>query len=155
MQATARAIKIVIMKLIKALLHPYILIASFCAILISGEHLGGFYLLYLLLALPSGGWHAILGFAGIGLLVFGTAGKAFLKSDRIQAVFNLVGVCMLISSLVMFFYKDVQGYNYGTFYQTVPLISLIIFSLLSIGFIVKQIIHLFPIKNDPIQAKLL
>lgn len=143
------------MKVFKTLLHPYILIASFCAVLISGEHLGGFYLLYLLLALPHGGWHAILGFAGIGLLIFGLAGKGLVKSNRLQRLFNLVAVCMLIGSLMIFFLNDVQGYNYGTFFQTVPLISIIIFALLAIGFFIYQIIRLFPTRNRALQVNLL
>jgi hypothetical protein len=38
------------MKAYQIITHPYTLIASFCLILISGQHWGGFYLLYLLLA---------------------------------------------------------------------------------------------------------
>ena len=45
------------------------LITSFLLIIISGEHLGGFYALYLLLALFYGGIHSLLGLSGIVLLI--------------------------------------------------------------------------------------
>ena len=47
----AHAIKFTIMKKIKIITHPVTLILCFFLILISGEHLGGFYLLYILLGL--------------------------------------------------------------------------------------------------------
>ncbi len=57
------------MRILKIITHPYIVIISFFAILISGEGFGGFYLLYLLLALPYGGIHSLLALIGIVLLL--------------------------------------------------------------------------------------
>ena len=57
------------MKTFNILTHPLLLITSFLFILISGEHLGGFYLMYILIALPHGGIHSLLALTGIVLLV--------------------------------------------------------------------------------------
>lgn len=48
------------MKMIKLFTHPVVIIIAFLLILINGEHLGGFYLLYILLGLPHGAVHSLL-----------------------------------------------------------------------------------------------
>jgi hypothetical protein len=129
------------MKAIRIIQNPVLLILSFLFIIISGEHWGGFYLLYILLSLPHGSIHAILGIAGIILLT-----TAYLKYKQgkiispARAVINISGLLLLILSLFLFFFNDKQGYNSGTFYQLVPLVSLCIFLLITISFVVYNII---------------
>ncbi len=107
-------------------------------ILISGESFGGFYLLYLLLALPNGGIHAILALLGIVLLLFSYHKFKRKKSYWMEPVINIIGAMLLVLSLFFFFFND-QGYNDSTFHQALPLTTIIIFSLLIISFLADNI----------------
>ena len=131
------------MKAIKIITHPVLLILSFLFILISGEHLGGFYLLYLLLALPHGGIHALVALVGILMLIF-----TYIKFNRenryiIEAIINMAGAACLVVSLFLFFYNDRSGYNAGTFEQLMPQITLVLFGLLVIAFALFNIVRTF------------
>jgi hypothetical protein len=123
------------MKAMKIITHPYTLIISFFAILISGQNLGGFYLLYLLLALPPAGLHSILAFLGVVLLLVNHYKYKRNNNFFLRNVINIGGLALLILSLFLFFYNDKQHYNYGTFYQAVPLVTLIIFATLALIFL--------------------
>lgn len=135
------------MKALKILSHPYLLMISFLFILISGENFGGFYLLYLLMALTYGGIHAILALIGISLLLFGYHRFKRMKVYLVEPIINIAGALMLIFSVILFFYNDKQGYNYGTFYQTVPMITLIVFSLLVLFFLGDNLFRSFHKKS--------
>ncbi|MEP7374574.1 MAG: hypothetical protein ABI675_14365 [Chitinophagaceae bacterium] len=140
------------MKTFNILTHPVLLIVSFLFILISGEHMGGFYLMYLLIALPHGSSHALLGLIGVLLLVISYTRYKRAYSPFIGPVLNILGVCCLVLSLAIFFYKDKQGYNDGTFEQLVPQITLTIFGLLSLLFIISNVVR--PSKKEPVQGNL-
>ncbi|MGB8191847.1 MAG: hypothetical protein WCF67_08015 [Chitinophagaceae bacterium] len=135
------------MKTIRVIGHPFLLLASFLFILISGKSWGGFYLLYLLLALPAGGIHALTGFAGVILLLY--ANWKFKYRSLLSASLNLVSVLLLSSSLLLFFYNDKQGYNDNTFYQWAPQISLVIYTLFALAFIVKNSTPFFRKRAKP------
>jgi hypothetical protein len=128
------------MKALKILTHPILLMISFLFILISGEHLGGFYALYLLLALPYGGMHSLIALAGILVLVisYNVYGR---KPCLVQNILNIIGALLLVLSLISFFVTDKEGYNYGTFYQIVPVISLSLFGLLALLFLIKNVVE--------------
>lgn len=128
------------MKIIKIITNPYLLILSFILILISGESFGGFYLLYILLALPHGGIHAILAVLGIGMLLFGFHKYKRQRIYRIESIFNIIGALLLFFSIFFFFYND-EGYNDATFQQVMPLVSIAIFSLLLISFLAFNIFY--------------
>lgn len=128
------------MKTRKIITHPYLLTISFCFILISGQHLGGFYLMYILMALPHGGIHALLAIAGIVILLMSHNYFKREKKYVIEPILNIIGAACLVLSLFFFFYNDRQGYNYGTFEQLVPQITLALFGILTIGFIVNNLI---------------
>ena len=123
------------MKMIKLFTHPVLIIIAFLLILISGEHLGGFYLLYILLGLPHGAVHSLLAIVGIGLLFFTNYKYQQQFMFNIEPVLNIMGGIMILLSLFLFFYNDKSHYNYGTFYQTIPIILLSVFSLLVVGFL--------------------
>jgi len=123
------------MKMIKLFTHPVVIIIAFLLILISGEHLGGFYLLYILLGLPHGAVHSLLAIVGIGLLFFTNYKYQQQFIFNIEPVLNIMGGIMILLSLFLFFYNDKSHYNYGTFYQTIPVILLSIFSLSVAGFL--------------------
>lgn len=130
------------MKVFKIITHPFLLITIFLFILISGEHWGGFYLLYLLLALPHGGIHSIIAITGISMLIISFYRYRKTKSFLIEPILNTLGSLLLVLSLILFFYNDKQGYNDGTFHQVIPLITLGIFSLVTLFFITDNIYRL-------------
>jgi hypothetical protein len=130
------------MRTIKIITHPYTLIICFLFILISGEHLGGFYLLYIILALPIGGIHSILALTGIAMLLFSY--QKYNRKPIVPAfILNIAGLLLLFLSVFFFFYRDQNHYNYGTFYQTLPLISLFITSIVAVSFFIYNIMILF------------
>lgn len=126
------------MKLINILTHPVLVIISFCLILVSGEHFGGFYLLYILMAIPHGGIHAVLALIGSGLVLFSYAKYNRQSKVFIELLLNILGVFGLYASLWLFFYNS-WDYNDGTFRQTVPLISFALFGAVSLGFLIGGI----------------
>jgi uncharacterized membrane protein len=131
------------MKALQPFRSPYLLITSFLVIMISGQHLGGFYLLYLVLALPYGGIHALLALVGImGLVIVHQR-----LHWRSQSIWRLVGLTagtlLLVASLITFFYNDKEGYNYGTFEQVVPLVTLTLFALIAFLFVAVNAYYFF------------
>ena len=129
------------MKAIQIITHPVTLIISFLFILISGEHLGGFYMLYLLLALPYGGLHAVLGFVGIITLIVTLNKTLQIKAHKNTLLLRLLGVLFLVASLLAFFMQKGGGYNYGTFSQLMPIITLIFFIFFASCLIVYNVIQ--------------
>jgi len=133
------------MKLIKILIHPYTVIISFFVILINGEGWGGVFLLYLLFGLPYGAIHSLLALFGIVLLLVNYHGYKRRKDTVLQCLIEIIGVIFLILSLFIFFFNDKQHYNYGTFYQLVPVIMLILFGIISLSSIVSNILTIYKI----------
>lgn len=125
------------MKLFRILSHPYTLIICFLLIMISGENFGGFYAMYILMALPFGGVHALLAVAGIIVLLTNHS----IKSDKINSarqVINFIGVLLLFASLYYFFWADKQHYNYGSFEQTVPILTMVVTVLVAVCFLISN-----------------
>lgn len=123
------------MRTINFITHPYTIIISFFAIMISGQHVGGFYLLYILLALPHAGIHSLLALTAVGLLLFVHARYRRSLTTIVSFIFNLIAAFLLFLSLFFFFYTDTDRYNFSTFNQAVPLISLVFFTLFLVSFI--------------------
>ena len=130
------------MKLIQIITHPLFLVISFLFTLINGQHVEGFFFFYILIALPHGSMHSILAVLGIGLLIFNYAKYKNKFNYQIEPILNISGALLLISSLFSFFYNDVDHYNYGTFYETVPLVILILFLLVELIFLIKNFIKI-------------
>ena len=137
------------MKAIQIITHPVTQIVSFLFILISGEHWGGFYALYLLLALPHGGTHALLGLAGTIVLCVATYQRSKIYKHRDSALLCIGGGLLMVGSLLSFFMQRGGEYNYGTFNQAIPVISLIIFGALVTCFLAYNI---FVLKNSKGQS---
>jgi len=123
------------MKLFKVLSHPYTLIVSFLFILISGQHLGGFYALYILLGLTKGVLHSVFGFFGIVVLVI-SYHFASKQKNYLQNALNIIGVAMLFASIFFFFKNDTQRYNWGTFEEGLPLFTIIFTGFIAICFLI-------------------
>lgn len=129
------------MKAIKILTNPYTLIISFLLIIISGQHIGGFYIIYLLLALPHFASYAVLSVIGIALMLITFHNKKT-RFSITEPILNLVAVLLLLASIFIFFYTDNERYNYGTFYQLVPQITLVLFLIIALTSIVINIISI-------------
>jgi hypothetical protein len=130
------------MKPINMLGNPAVLITVFCLILISGEHWGGFYLMYILLGLPHGAVHSIIAVAAIALLLFSHYKYKSAFTNIAESMLNIAGVVFLCLSLFFFFYRDRHQYNYPTFNQALPLVILGVFALLALCFMGVNIFRL-------------
>ena len=130
------------MKSINIINNPVVLVTVFCLILISGEHWGGFYLLYILLGLPHGALHSIAAVAGITILLFSNYKYKRTFTHVAEPLINITGVVLLGLSLFFFFYTDSNQYNHSTFRETVPLIILALFTLLAVSFFIINLMKL-------------
>lgn len=131
------------MALVKIITHPVTAIISFLIIIIIGQHLGGFYLFYILLGITDFRIHSVLALSGMTILLFIRFKYKGKFNYLVEPLSNIAGIILLNLSIFLFFYNDMEHYNYGTFYQTVPLITLIIFALLSITFLVNNLFRIF------------
>jgi hypothetical protein len=111
--------------------------------MISGQHLGGFYLLYVLLALPHGAVHSLFAVSGVVLLCISYNKFRTDKTVLSRNIINLFGLVLLLLSIFFFFHNDKEHYNYGTFYQLIPQITLVIFSVISVSFFLQNFISIF------------
>lgn len=139
------------MKKSNIITHPYSVLISFSLVLISGEHIGGFYILYLLMGLPHGTFHSILGISGIIILLLNKMLNSKKENYLLMPILNITGSILMIVSLSIFFFSDEDHYNIATFYQLVPQIFLVVFILLSVSFILKNIHSLASMVNKNIK----
>ena len=122
-------------KITSVILHPLLIALLFCGLIISGESNASFYISILMLGLPYGIMHAIIGFVGIALLVLAIA----LPKKNVSSIVSLLGALCLIISLFRFFSQPGGSYNYNTFREFVPLILILFFTLLITLFIIKHL----------------
>lgn len=127
---------------LKFITHPLTLIISFITLLISGQHIGGFYIVYLILGLSHASIHSILGFTGIGLLLFGNIKSKHWDKHFVIIFVNLAGIIFMWTSLFLFFYNDHDNYNIATLYESVPLTLILIFFLISFSSFVCNVLLL-------------
>lgn len=128
------------MKLISLITHPVLVVTLFCLTLVSGQHFGGFYLLYIILALPHGGIHAVLALLGIGTLLFSYGRYQRQSKVLIEPLLNVLGVLLLYLSLYLFFLNSLH-YNSATFEQPIPILSYVLFGVVSLGFLLYSTIR--------------
>lgn len=129
----------VTMKLIKAIGHPIVLICIYLLLVIEGDNFGGFYLLYLVLALPHAVLYSIIAAIGIGFIVVGFNLQGTHRLIQKSALY-LLGYVLMMISLVVFFAK---GNKWSTFELTMPLLSFILLGLCSICFIISTLYMLW------------
>jgi hypothetical protein len=128
----------------KVISHPLLIVFLFSLIAISGEQMGGLYLFYLLLGLPHLIIHSVLGLVGICFLLF----SSYNTGKTSASIFNLLGACCMIGSLLFFFLQPEGSYNYNTFYEIFTLTTLILFGAFIAIFIIQNLISLFHIKQN-------
>lgn len=122
--------------------HPGLLLLSFSLLVISGRAFGGFYLVYILNALPHGYLYAIAAILGFALLLF----AQIRYGSRIQtagSVLHLAGAFCLLLSLFLFFVMDTTNYNHGTLRETVPVILLVVFLMLVVTYTGMHLLRLW------------
>ncbi|OJY92194.1 MAG: hypothetical protein BGP13_08505 [Sphingobacteriales bacterium 40-81] len=122
------------MKILRTILHPWVIISLFFIILITGESIGGVYLFYLLLGIPHGLTHSILGFTGVILLLMGYY-KINNKKLLRKTLLILGTICMCLS-LYYFFHNDRQSYNHGSFKTAAFWTTFLLFVISALIFIV-------------------
>lgn len=123
------------MKIIRWIGHPVILICIYLLFITEGENFGGFYMIYLMLALPHGAAYAVLAALGIACVVvgFNLPGK---KRYWLKPTLYLSGLAFMISSLVNFFSTGDQS---GTFEWGFPFITFIILCTCATFFLVYSL----------------
>lgn len=135
------------MKVINFIGHPVLVMSIYLLIMISGEHFGGFYLLYILMGLPNGASHALLATCGLAILLISY--KIYrTKPHILKPVSTMLGLSVMVLALITFF-ENSQGYNDDTFYQTFPLITMFLFALCVFCCIVQSIGNLFRVLKAP------
>lgn len=124
------------MKLLTIISHPYTLLTSFFFIIVGGQQIDTFYLLYLVTGLPNGSWYSIAGLLGIGVILYSHIRYREHDTSMDEHFTNLIGVIMLVLSLFLFFYSNSGAFDYGAFNQWVLLTSIMIFCIFVTCFIV-------------------
>ena len=110
-------------------INKYIITLSYSLIIISGDHLGGPLIAYLILPLVylKIDLVSILGLFALTLLL-----GSFTKKENEKALLHLIGIGCMYTSLILFFISDSSNYNLQSFHQTIPMISMSIFVLLTL-----------------------
>lgn len=122
------------MRIIPIITHPVLVLVLFCFTLISGEHFGGLYLLYILMAIPHGGIHATLAILGAGLILYSYIRHKRQSKMLLEPLLNIPGVLLLYISLLLFL-QNSWSYNRQTFEQAIPILSFVLFGVISLGFL--------------------
>lgn len=126
------------MQLSKFFSSPYLLIVCFLTLMISGEHVGGFYFLYLIAAPVSSITKLSCSF-GLLLLLFLHHYVNWRKLSTLKVLGNIIGVVLLFTS-VYYFFKENGSHNYsGTFNQTVPITTFWCTGIVAATFILSNV----------------
>jgi hypothetical protein len=131
------------MKAFKVIGHPVLLMSLFLLLIIEGDNFGGFYLLYLLLALPHGALYAVIAVAGLTSVFTGY--KIYrIRTHPIKPMLYLLGVALMILSLFIFFGK---GNKNATFKELIPLTSFVLFGISLTFFLINSFVMLLKTKT--------
>ena len=137
-------------KLINIITHPLTIIISFLMIIIVGQDLGGFYIFYIILAIPHFGIHAMLAILGILILLINYYSLRKYAGYLIHQLLNIVGVLLLALSLYTFFYQDPDHYNEATLHQVIPLIIIGIYFVFSTSFLIQNLLSVFKNRRNSV-----
>ncbi|WP_121356761.1 hypothetical protein [Flavisolibacter nicotianae] len=140
------------MKLFRILSHPYTLIFCFSFMIISGESIGGFYIMYILLGLLHGVLHSLLGFYGMLALII-SYHLPLKRNIFIRQILNVIGIALLFASVFFFFQNDKAHYNWGTLEQGLPMFTLMFTALIAVCCLIGTFWKPQP-KNDEEQGVL-
>jgi hypothetical protein len=112
--------------------NPIVLIISFSIILIGSPYFGGPYLFFLIGSLSEGLAYGIIGITGI-LVALSTL---FLKNMKVRFLSN----CLMILSLLIYFTGAPFDNFRVTFFDIIPLLTIVLFGFISINMFVRAFI---------------
>jgi hypothetical protein len=121
------------MKAIKWIGHPVLLVIIYLLLIIEGDQFGGFFMLYLLLALPHFVPYALAAALGIACIVLGFNLRKG-NYHSLKPMLFLSGYCLMILSLLVFFSK---GNKWETFELAIPILTFVIFGISSLCFLIN------------------
>lgn len=107
------------MKIISLLSHSIAQVVSFSILLVGSPYFGGPYIFFLYHAFPEGYTFAITGIIGIVVTLI----SLFIKAGGYM---QLLGAILMTVSLVIFFFSPRGTINASTFYDVVPIITLVL-----------------------------
>jgi len=108
---------------------PVTLVICFSIILVGSPYFGGPYLFFIIGSLSEGFAYGIIGMAGI-LVALSTL---YFRNMKIR----LLGNCLMILSLVIYFSEAPSGNLALTFFDIIPLITIGLFSFISINLFIR------------------
>jgi hypothetical protein len=114
------------MKIITLLSHPVSQVISFCIILVGSPYFGGPYGYFIYNALFQKYWFAEVGAVGILLTL-----ASLLISAQFHSLAQLIGLLFMILSLSIFFLSS-KGQNAYSFYQWLPVLTLLLFLIIAV-----------------------
>ena len=120
------------MTLFRILSHPYTFLLCYIFLVISGQHVGGFYSLYILTGLFAGANHSLLAAGGTLLII---VAHKVVHDRRIKTSIFFLGFCLLVLSLFIFFLSDTRHYNWSTFEEVLPVTSFFFTGFIAICFL--------------------
>jgi xanthosine utilization system XapX-like protein len=131
------------MKFIKYIGHPVLLMSLYLLLLIESEHFGGFYLLYILMALPTGAPFAVISLLGLICVFIGY--KIYREQFHVlkPTLYLLGWFTMLVGLLLFFSHRD----RLATFELSIPTTTFVLFGICSVCFFI-YVISLFVKKRD-------
>ncbi len=108
---------------------PIMLLLSFSIILVGSPNFGGPYLLFLIGSISQGLLYGIVGIIGIALALLG----AFFPNKRVI----LLSICLMIISLTIHFIGAPYDNFTVTFFDVIPLITVLLFCSISAAIVIK------------------
>jgi hypothetical protein len=143
-QAKAHVIKVPllkqkIMKLLNWIGHPVVLVVVYLLLVIEGDNFGGYFAVYLILALPHGALYAMFSAIGIGLIVYGFNLAKEPKQAWLKSGCYIMGFVLMVLGLCVFFSK---GNKWETFESLLPLTTFSFFGITSVCFLINLTISL-------------
>lgn len=122
------------MVLSKILSHPLMQLFSFCVILVGSAYFGGPYIWFLYHAVQE-----VYAYAVFGCLALAITVAAIFFRGRGQAVLQFIGACVMVLSLLIFFFSSAHFMNMYVYRQVLPLLTLGVFVAV-IVFVVQKFI---------------
>lgn len=127
------------MKILKWIGNPYLFVSLYLLLIIEGDHFGGFYLVYLLLAIPHGLSYSLLSIAGIAILLWGAH-----RNGGLRLLLVVSGLSLMIIALTVFFST---GNKNDSFLPGIPLLSFILCGISACAMLLNYFTSYYVIYN--------
>lgn len=124
------------MKLIQILTNPLVQVISFCIILVGSPEFGGPFGFFIFHAAQEGYAFAIIGAIAIVLTL-----APFIMT-RISSYLQISGSLLMVISFLLYIFSSTHFRNVSTFHEIIPLATLLIFVIVIILVLQKNIAQL-------------